>query len=52
MNNELKDGFSEQVNEIKQEFTGMSNDLSKLGWNILWPLIPLIGLVVLIISVL
>jgi hypothetical protein len=52
ISDEIKDGFDEQVNGVKDEIMGMKDGLSKLGWNILFPLIPLIGLILLIIHAL
>lgn len=43
---------SEVVNPIRDEIVGMKTDLAKLGWNVLFPLIPLIGLVLLILHAL
>lgn len=49
---ELDPEFKEHVDAVKNEFIGMKTDLAKLGWNILFPLIPLIGLVLLVIHAL
>lgn len=49
---QMKTEFGEQVDAVTNEFRGMKDDLSKLGWNVLWPLIPLIGLAFLIIHAL
>ena len=39
------DEFTRDWQAIKNEVNGIKNGVQTLGWNILWPLIPLIGLV-------
>jgi len=43
------DEISQDWNAVKNEFVGVKTSLQRLGWNILWPLIPLFGLTCLII---
>jgi hypothetical protein len=40
--------FTQDWQAIKNEVTGIKQGVTSLGWNILWPLTPLIGLVCLV----
>ena len=42
------DEISQDWKAIKTEFTGVKDGLQRLGWNILWPLTPLVGLICLV----
>lgn len=39
------DRFTQDWRVITHEVNGIKTDVQTLGWNILWPLVPLIGLV-------
>lgn len=44
----VRDELQEHIEGISDEAMGMIAGLRKLGWNILYPLVPLIGLVFLV----
>lgn len=50
MKNNTRDEWAEDLNELKEQFKSIPTGISAMGWNILIPLVPLIGLVILVLT--